>query len=113
MYQILPNAGNLNKKVSIIKTIISQDEEGNRLCQDSLVCQVWAGVQDATMREYYEAARNQMDHVVNFSVRYRPDIKEGMFVLLSGEKYEIKQVNAFLHKRDYLTLKTTRWAVSA
>ncbi len=108
-----PNAGNLNKRISIVKTSIAQDEEGNRVTTDTTVCTVWAGVQDATMTEYYEAARNQMDHVVNFNIRYRKDIAEGMFVVFDGGKHEIKEINKGLYQRAYLTLKTTRWAVSA
>ena len=107
------NAGDLNKRISITKTTITTDMEGNRINTESAVCTCWASANDAGMKEYYEAARSQMDHVVNFGIRHRTGIAEGMFVVMDGVKHEIKEINQGSHHKDYMTLKTTRWVVGA
>lgn len=105
---MLDNAGELNQRVKITKTGISVDAEGNRIPTETTVCTPWAKVKDATTREFYDADRRQMEYVVNFVIRHRTGLAEGMTIWLDGVAHEIKEINQGTHRRDFMLLRTNR-----
>jgi SPP1 family predicted phage head-tail adaptor len=84
------------------------NENGYPVETDTVVCNVWASARDVGYREFFEAASGNLEDVVNFAIRYRPDIEPGMWVEFEGERREIVQVNGYDHLRDFLLLKTAR-----
>ncbi len=105
---MLDNAGELNRKITVKKTSITVDDEGNRIPTETAVCTCWAKVKDATTREFYDADRRQMEYVVNFIIRHRTDLNEGMTVWLDCVAHEIKEINQGTHRRDFMLLRTNR-----
>ena len=47
------------------------------------------------------------EQVVNFTIRYRSDVKPGMWVLFSGEKWEISTLGEYAFTKAYLGLKAS------
>jgi len=45
--------------------------------------------------------------VINFTIRYREDIKPGMWVRFQGEKWNISTLGEYSFKRTYLGLKAS------
>ena len=45
--------------------------------------------------------------MVNFTIRYRPDVKPGMWVLFNGEKWEISTLGEYAYTKAYLGLKAS------
>ena len=45
--------------------------------------------------------------VVNFTIRYRSDVKPGMWVRFQGEKWDISTLGEYQFKRTYLGLKAS------
>ena len=45
--------------------------------------------------------------VINFTIRYRPDVKPGMWVLFGGEKWEISTLGEYAFTKAYLGLKAS------
>lgn len=105
---MLDNAGELNRKITVKKTSITVDAEGNRVPTETTVCTCWAKVKDATTREFYDADRRQMEYVVNFIIRHRTDLTEGMTVWLDSVAHDIVEINQGTHKRDFILLRTNR-----
>ena len=44
---------------------------------------------------------------INFTIRYRADIKPGMWVRFRGEKWDISTLGEYAFKRTYLGLKAS------
>ena len=105
---MLDNAGELNRKIIIKKTTIAVDAEGNRIPTEATVCTCWSKVKDATTREFYDADRRQMEYVVNFIIRHRTDLNEGMTILLDDVAHEIKEINQGTHRKDFMLIRTNR-----
>ena len=47
------------------------------------------------------------EQVINFTIRYRADIKPGMWVRFRGEKWDISTLGEYSFKRTYLGLKAS------
>ncbi len=110
---MIEQAGELRHMISIVKVVNTKDAESITTSSDVAVCTCWASVKDAGSREFYQAAAQQLEDVVNFVIRWRTDIKAGMVIVFDGARHEIKQVSRLSHARDYILLKTNRRAVIA
>ena len=49
----------------------------------------------------------QREAVINFTIRYREDIKPGMWVRFQGDKWNISTLGEYSFKRTYLGLKAS------
>ena len=47
------------------------------------------------------------EQVINFTIRYRPDVKPGMWVLFQGEKWNISTLGEYSFRKKYLGLKAS------
>ena len=103
-----PKAGDLRHRITVGRTATTTNENGYPMETDTEVCKVWASARDAGYREFFEAASSNLEDVVNFTIRYRPDIEPGMWVEFEGQRREIVQVNGYDHQRDFLLLKAAR-----
>ncbi len=72
-----------------------------------MLCRVWASVTDAGNQHYRSADVMNTEAVINFTIRYRPDVKPGMWVRFQGEKYNISTLGEYSFKRTYLGLKAS------
>ena len=58
--------------------------------------------------QHYRAADvMNTEQVINFTIRYRDDIKPGMWVRFRGEKWDISTLGEYSFKRTYLGLKAS------
>ena len=103
-----PKAGDLRHRITVGRMATTTNENGYPVEHDTIICRVWASARDAGYREFFEAAASNLEDVVNFAIRYRPDIEPGMWVEFEGQRREIMQVNGYDHLHDFLLLKTAR-----
>ncbi len=74
---------------------------------EDLICRVWAAVVDAGNQHYRAADVMNTEAVINFTIRYRTDIKPGMWLRFQGEKWNISTLGEYQFKRTYLGLKAS------
>ena len=74
---------------------------------DVVVYSVWASAIDAGNQHYRSADVMNTEQVVNFTIRYRPDVKPGMWVLFQGEKWNISTLGEYSFRKKYLGLKAS------
>ena len=67
----------------------------------------WAAVTDAGNQHYRSADVMNTEAVINFTIRYREDIKPGMWVRFQGDKWNISTLGEYSFKRTYLGLKAS------
>ena len=83
------------------------NENGYPEPTDVVVCRVWAAVTDAGNQHYRSADVMNTEAVINFTIRYREDIKPGMWVRFQGDKWNISTLGEYSFKRTYLGLKAS------
>ena len=104
----IPHPGDLRHRVEIGQTINTVNENGFPVESESVICTVWAGLEDNTSSSgflYASDAENARKARV-FIIRWREGIAEGMWVRHDGEKFPITQVGEYDFKRRYLRLTT-------
>ena len=60
-----------------------------------MVCRVWAGAVDAGNQHYRAADVMNTEQVINFTIRYRKDVKPGMWVKFQDEKWIISTLGEY------------------
>ena len=81
-----PHPGDLRHLVEIGYTENAINENGYPEPQDVVICRVWAAATDAGNQHYRAADVTNTEAVINFTIRYRSDIKPGMWVRFQNEK---------------------------
>ena len=102
-----PHPGDLRHLVEIGYTENSINANGYPEPKDVVVCKVWAACTDAGNQHYRAADVMNTEQVINFTIRYRDDIKPGMWVRFRGEKWDISTLGEYSFKRTYLGLKAS------
>ena len=102
-----PHPGNLRNLVEIGYTENAINVNGYPDPKDVVVCRVWAATIDAGNQHYRAADVMNAEAVINFTIRYRTDIKPGMWVRFRGEKGYISTLREYAFNRKYLGLKTS------
>ena len=102
-----PHPGALRHLVDIGYTENQINENGYPYPQDVVVCRVWAATIDAGNQHYRAADVMNAEAVINFTIRYRTDIKPGMWVRFRDEKWYISTLGEYEFKRRYLGLKAS------
>ena len=101
-----PHPGELDTPIDIYKTVNALNDNGYPVETKTLVCHVWADVKDASS-SYSRAADTDITSVgLRFIIRYRSDVKEGMYVAYEGKKHQIETMGKFEHRHTYLELFT-------
>ena len=75
--------------------------------KDVVLCCVWASAVDAGNQHYRAADVMNTEQVINFTIRYRRDVKPGMWVRFQDEKWVISTLGEYSFKRTYLGLKAS------
>ena len=94
-FESSPHPGDLKHLVEIGYTENTVNKNGYPEPTDTVVCRVWA------------ADVMNTEAVINFTIRYRTDVKPGMWVRFQGEKWNISTLGEYQFKRTYLGLKAT------
>ena len=102
-----PRPGDLRHLVEIGYTQNAVNENGYPEPTDVVVCRVWASATDAGNQHYRSADTMNTEGVVNFTIRYRADVKPGMWVLFQGEKWTISTLGEYSFRKTYLGLKAS------
>ena len=83
------------------------NENGYPEATDVVLCRVWADAVDAGNQHYRSADVMNTEAVINFTIRYRSDIRPGMWVRFRGEKWSISTLGEYQFRRTYLGLKAS------
>ena len=75
--------------------------------KDVVLCRVWASAVDAGNQHYRAADVMNTEQVINFTIRYRRDVKPGMWVKFQDEKWIISTLGEYSFKKTYLGLKAS------
>ena len=102
-----PHPGNLRHLVEIGYTENSINENGYPEPKDVVVCKVWSAVTDAGNQHYRSADVMNTEAVINFTIRYRDDVKPGMWVRFRDKKWLISTLGEYGFRGDYLGLKAS------
>ena len=103
----LPHPGELRHKVSIGKTENAVNANGYPEATDTVVCRVWAGItDDASSRYFSSSGAENAQRGLNFVIRWRNDVKAGMWVMWNDEKQLITEIGEYDFKRRYMKLLT-------
>lgn len=103
-----PHPGDLHFRVDIGYTENTVNENGYPEAKDVILCSVWAAATDAGNQHYRSADVMNTEAVVNFTIRYRDDVKPGMWVLFRNEKWYISTLGEYSFKKTYLGLKASQ-----
>ena len=102
-----PHPGDLRHLVEIGYTENTVNQNGYPVPHDVVVCKVWAAAVDAGNQHYRAADVMNTEQVINFTIRYRKDVKPGMWVRFQDEKWIISTLGEYSFKRTYLGLKAS------
>jgi len=102
-----PRPGDLRHLIEIGLTENVINENGYPEPADTVICRVWASALEAGNQTYRAADTKNAESVINFTIRYREDVKPGMWVRFLGEKRLITTLGEYEFKRRYLGLKTS------
>lgn len=102
-----PHPGDLRHRVEIGYTESAANENGYPEERDVVVCRVWASATDAGNQHYRSADVMNTEAVVNFTIRYRDDVKPGMWVRFRGDKWIISTLGEYSFQKTYLGLKAS------
>ena len=90
-----PHPGDLCHLVEIGYTENAINENGYPEPKDVVLCRVWASAVDAGNQHYRAADVMNTEQVINFTIRYRKDVKPGMWVKFQDEKWIISTLGEY------------------
>ncbi len=102
-----PHPGDLKHLVEIGYTVNTVNANGYPEPEDIVLCRVWASATDAGNQHYRSADVMNTEAVVNFTIRWRSDVKPGMWVRFQGEKWDISTLGEYGFSRTWLGLKAS------
>ena len=102
-----PHPGDLRHLVEIGYTANRINENGYPTPTDVVLCKVWASATDAGNQHFRSADVMNTEAVINFTIRYRKDVKPGMWVRFQGEKWNISTLGEYSFAKTYLGLKAS------
>lgn len=102
-----PHPGDLRHRIQIGYTKNTINENGYPESEDVILCKVWASAIDAGNQHYRAADVMNTEAVINFTIRYRKDVKPGMWIRFQGKKWNISTLGEYSFKRTYLGLKAS------
>lgn len=100
-----PHPGHLNQRIKIGYTDFRVNENGYQDPVDIVLFETWALATDAGNQTYRDADELNTDQIINFVIRYRKGIKNGMWILFRGTKYIVETIGEYGFRKTYLVLK--------
>ena len=102
----MPHPGQLRNLVEIGRTVNTSNENGYPVEADDMLSRVWAAVEDGSSRYLIAGDAGTAARGLIFVIRWRGDIRPGMWVSFRDEKHRIEKVEEYDFKRRYLKLTT-------
>ena len=102
-----PHPGDLRHRIEIGYTINEINENGYPVATDKILCEVWASAIDAGNQHYRSADTMNTEGVINFTIRWRDDVKPGMWGLFNDEKWSISTLGEYGFRKNWLGLKAS------
>jgi len=108
-----PHPGDLRNRVEIGFTKNEKNQNGYPEPVDTVICAVWAAAEGSGSQDFRAADAKYIEQETNFIIRYRKDIKKGMWVRFKGEKGDkgekwfITAIDPYGFTRQYLGLKAS------
>ena len=102
----MPHPGQLRNRVEIGQTVNGKNENGYPAPVDTVICNVWAAVEDDSSRFTFTGDAHTTERGLCFISRWRADIRPGMWIMWIGEKQLITNLGEYDYKRRYLKLST-------
>jgi len=104
------DAGKLNHRITLQQQVPVQDPEtGEMIVSWGNVAELWAHVEDVSVREFIASAAGQSEVTTRCTIRYRVDIDATMRFLFRGQPYNILGAQADKDSGlEYVTLPCTR-----
>ena len=106
-FESSPHPGDLRHLVEIGYTENTVNANGYPEPTDVVVCTVWAAATDAGNQNYRAADAKNTEAVINFTIRYRSDVRPGMWVRFENKKWYISTLGEYGFVRAYLGLKAS------
>ena len=96
------NAGNLNKKIEIIKFEESKDKDGFSVKNEVLVLKTWAQVTNISGAELIKSNSDFAEIKTRFLIRTpKAEITKDMMIKFKGSVYNITYINNYSFKDEY------------
>ena len=88
----IPHPGELRQLVEICCTVHEINENGFPVETEQVVCQVWAKAEDCDSRYFTSGDKENTERGIWFTIRWRNDVRPGMWVLWNGQKQIITEI---------------------
>lgn len=82
----------MRSRVQLQASTPTSNDFGEEVLAWNLVDEVWAELDPMEGREFFNAARNQVEQPIKIRIRYRPDVHERMRVVKGSRVYDIQSV---------------------
>ena len=105
-YNSTPTPGDLRHRITIGYTERETNANGFQEPHDVVLCKVWASADDAGENDIVAADARNLTDIINFTIRYREDVKVGMWVEFEGKRRTITSLGNYSFKKEWLGMKT-------
>lgn len=90
------NVGELNKRIKIVSTISTKDDDGFPIITENTVHECWAKVTQTSGTELIKANAEFSEVNTRFLIRYTSkSINEDMQIIFQGKHYDIVYINNY------------------
>lgn len=86
------NIGSLDKRISFIGYSEEENEIGQTVLLKKEIKTVWARIETARGREYYEAQKIRNENSYKITTRFHADVTEDMLIKFQERVFEIKNI---------------------
>ena len=99
------NAGELNKRIKIIKVTKSKDKDGYETVTEMVVRAPWAKFSQTSGTELVKADADMSEVKARFMIRWsRTKLSRKMIVRYGGNDYQIEYINPYGDSKEYVEL---------
>lgn len=98
------NAGDLRSEIALQERV-GASAGGYDQDRYETYAEVYACVRDESDREYVAAEAAQVEHAVTFIIRWRSCLPRDSRILFEGNAYEVRHIDAYDHRGDYIKLR--------
>lgn len=100
------NPGELNKRICIMTTVSTPNDNGYEEDQETIYCDCWAKVSNMSGTEIFKSNKDYSKVITRFLIRYRKDkiITTDMKVRFNNILYDITYVNNYKYSNEFLEI---------
>ena len=99
------NAGELNKRIKIIKVTKSKDKDGYETVTETVVREPWAKFSQTSGTELVKADADMSEVKSRFMIRWsRQKLSRKMIVRYGWNDYQIEYINPYGDSKEYVEL---------